>query len=48
MLVLTAVKAMKAHQCRQNKTAWIRRRLGDGPVQLLDPCEAALETTGHF
>jgi hypothetical protein len=48
MLVLPAVAAMKPYQCRQNKTARIRRRLGEGPLELLDPGETPLEATGHF
>jgi hypothetical protein len=50
--VLLSVAAMEAHQRRQNETARIgrrlRRRLRRRPLQLLDPGEAALETTGHF
>jgi hypothetical protein len=48
MFVIAARAAMKPNQCRQNETARIGRRLGDRPLQLLDPCNAALESAGHF
>jgi hypothetical protein len=47
MFVIAARAAMKSNQCREYEHPRIGR-IGDRSPQLLDPGEAALETTGHF